>query len=354
VRLCGDIGLVATVLVVTSSPPSVEGGHLVIGRELVNALREAGHIADLVITPQNPFGQATAYAKTWLTNVRRTADGRPVDRVISLRFPSYAVRHPSHVSWLNHRMREYYDLWDRFSASLSWKNKVKEGVRRRLIHTADGWLLRRNVRRIFAQSKTIQRRLARWGGLSSEVLYPPAPARAYRCDQYGDYLFTVSRLAPLKRQDLVLRALARPECAGIRMVLAGDGPELQSLMTLRRELGLDSRVELAGRIDDDQVLRHLSACRAVVFPPLDEDYGFVTMEAFSSGKAVVTCRDSGGPAELVRDGQNGFVTDPTPESLARAMRTLMDDRTLAIRHGEAARSDASRLTWRETVARLLE
>lgn len=344
----------ATVLVVTSSPPRVEGGHLVIGRELVAALQADGHVAELVITPVNPFGQSTAYAKTWLTDVRRTRAGKPVDRVISLRYPSYAVRHPSHVSWLNHRMREYYDLWDQFSARLSWKNQLKEGVRRRLLHTADGWLLRHNVRRIFAQSRTIQRRLATWGGLPSDVLYPPAPKRAYRCDDYGDYLFHVSRLSPLKRQDLLLKALAEPEAAGIRLVLAGEGPELESLAHLRRTLDLESRVELVGRLDDEALLTHLARCRAVLFAPFDEDYGFVTMEAFSSGKAVITCRDSGGPAELVRDGVNGFVVEPTPRALAVRMRALMDDRALAERFGVDARRDAQRLTWPATVKRLLE
>lgn len=343
----------ATVLVVTSSPPSVEGGHLVIGRELVAALREAGHTADLVITPVNPFGQATAYARTWSTNVRTTAEGRRVDRVISLRFPSYAVRHPSHVSWLNHRMREYYDLWERFSGSLSWKNRIKEGVRRRIIHTADGWLLRHNVHRIHAQSRTIQRRLSRWGGLASEVLYPPAPRRPYRCDEYGDFLFSVSRLAPLKRQELMLRALAHPAAAGVRLVIAGDGPERETLTALRRELDLDARVTFAGRLDEAALLDHLARCRAVVFPPFDEDYGFVTTEAFASAKAVITCHDSGGPAELVRDGENGFVADPTPGSLARAMHALAEDRALAARYGDAARADAARLTWTETVSRLL-
>jgi glycosyltransferase involved in cell wall biosynthesis len=42
----------------------------------------------------------------------------------------------------------------------------------------------------------------------------------------------------------------------------------------------------------------------------------VTVEAFMCGKPVITCRDSGGPAELVRNEENGFVTDPTPEALA--------------------------------------
>lgn len=344
----------ATVLVVTSSPPAVEGGHLVIGRELVAALQEAGHTAELVITPQNPFGQATAYLATWFTNVRLTATGRPVDRVISLRFPSYAVRHPVHVSWLNHRMREYYDLWDQFSATLSWRNRVKESARRTLIHAADGWLFRHNVRKIFAQSKTIQRRLSQWGNLRSEVLYPPAPTRPYRADDYGNYLFSVSRLAPLKRQELMLKALATPDGGGIRLVLAGEGPELESLLRLRRELGLESRVQFVGRLDESELVRQYAQCRAVVFAPFNEDYGFVTMEAFSSGKAVITCTDSGGPAELVRDGASGLVAEPTPEALARSMRMLMDDRARAERLGHAARADAARLTWPDTVKRLLE
>ena len=66
----------STVAVVTSSPPFVEGGHLIIARALVTALRNDGHTADVVLTPQNRFGrQAAAYAATWLTDVGQTADG---------------------------------------------------------------------------------------------------------------------------------------------------------------------------------------------------------------------------------------------------------------------------------------
>src|SRR3954464_8009404 len=107
------------IAVVTSSPPMVEGGHMVIARSLVHALREAGHQADVVVTPQNRFGrQASAYVATWLTDVRASA-GFEIDQVISLRYPSYAVRHPHHVCWLNHTMREYYDLWESFRNPLS-------------------------------------------------------------------------------------------------------------------------------------------------------------------------------------------------------------------------------------------
>ena len=61
---------VSRIAVVTSSPPMVEGGHMVIARSLAQALREAGHEADIVVTPQNRFGrQASAYLATWLTDV---------------------------------------------------------------------------------------------------------------------------------------------------------------------------------------------------------------------------------------------------------------------------------------------
>ena len=49
--------------VVTSSPPFVEGGHLVIARSLVTALRDTGHEADLIVTPQNRFGRQGR--RTW-------------------------------------------------------------------------------------------------------------------------------------------------------------------------------------------------------------------------------------------------------------------------------------------------
>ena len=118
------------IAVVTSSPPMVEGGHMVIARSLVQALREAGHTADIIVTPQNRFGrQASAYFATWFTDVG-SADGKPIDQVISLRYPSYAVRHHNHVCWLNHTMREYYDLWDRFSGTLGTAGRVKERARR--------------------------------------------------------------------------------------------------------------------------------------------------------------------------------------------------------------------------------
>jgi glycosyltransferase involved in cell wall biosynthesis len=341
------------IAIVTSSPPFVEGGHLVIARELMRACRDQGHNADLVVTPQNRFGrQGAAYLSSWLTDVGLAGDGGPVDQVISLRYPAFAVRHPRHTVWLNHTMREYYDRWPAFSASISWKNRIKESLRRRLIHTADRRLLTRDGMRRFAISATVQARMTA-AGLPFEVLLPPPPVRPYRTDGYGDYIFAVSRLTPLKRFDLLLDALAEPAAQGIKAVIAGDGEVRDALLEQRRRLGLEGRVEFVGRLDEPALLDHLARCRAVAFVPLDEDYGFVTVEAFASHKPVVTCADSGGPTELVRHDVQGLVCAPTPAALALGLRQLMDDPAAAERMGRAGAARAAELTWDATVARLL-
>jgi glycosyltransferase involved in cell wall biosynthesis len=343
----------AVLAVVTSSPPAVEGGHLVIARALVTAARDRGHDAHLVVTPDHGFGRASAsYWQTWRTDVTRVG-GVAVDQVISLRYPSYAVRHPKHVCWLNHLMREYYDLWPRLTAEISAANRVKEGVRRTLLHAVDGWLLARNVTRVVAQSQTIQRRLVDDFGIRADVLWPPAPQREYRCEGYGDYIFTMSRLNPLKRIDLLIRTLAEPAARGVRAVIAGDGEARGALEELAGRLGVAGRVSFLGRVTDETILTHLARCRAVWFTPFAEDYGFVTVEAFSSRKAVITCTDSGGPAELVRHEDTGLVCEPTPSSLALALARLNDDPALAERLGAQGAGQAAVMTWDAAVRNLV-
>jgi glycosyltransferase involved in cell wall biosynthesis len=336
----------AVLAIVTSSPPGVEGGHLVIARSLVSAAREAGHTARLVVTPDFGFGRSFAtYRANW------TADVGRADQVISLRYPSYAVRHPVHVCWLNHTMREYYDLWPAFAASISTRARIKEQVRRTLIHAADHWLLHQ-VRAV-AQSQTIAQRLHDGLGIRADVLRPPPPPRAYRCDDYGDYVFAVSRLTRTKRMDLVVRALAEPAGRHVRVVVAGEGECGPELHALAAALGVSDRVQFVGRLDEDGLIRHLAACRAVSFVPFSEDYGFVTVEAFASRKAVITCSDSGGPAELVRNGESGAICDPSPASLAAALGRLIDDRALAERLGTGAAHIAAAMSWPDVVKRLV-
>ncbi len=341
------------ILVATSDVPFVEGGHRVIARALVNALRESGHEAEILTTPQNRFGrQFSAYLATRLIDVELTGTAEAVDRLISLRYPSYALKHPQHTCWLNHRMREYYDLWPQWTRQLSWKGKIKESVRRRLIHCADRHYLRKNVRRVLVQSKTVQKSLLQWGDIQSQVLYPPPPQRPYRTDGYGDFILSPSRLSPLKRIPLLIEGLA--QTATGRAVVVGDGSEKEKIMALIRQHNLEKRIEMLGHVTEDQMVNLYAASRAVYYAPVNEDYGLVTLEAFRSRKPVITATDSGGPTELVQNGVNGYVIRPEPSELATRLELLFETTSVAETMGNAGYEFANDITWPKTVARLLE
>ena len=99
------------------------------------------------------------------------------------------------------------------------------------------------------------------------------------------------------------------------------------------------RVDFLGAVDDEQLLALYRDALAVLYPPYDEDFGYVTLEAFLSRKPVVTAVDSGGPNEFVVDGVNGFVRAPEPEAFAEAINALARDRAAGRRR--SARPDTT-------------
>jgi glycosyltransferase involved in cell wall biosynthesis len=342
------------VAVVTSDVPFVEGGHITIAESTVKALAAYGYEADLILTPQNRFGrQISAYMATRLTDVGEDGLGRKIHQVISFRYPSFAAKHPFHVCWLNHRLREYYDLWGAFSSHLGLRAKLKESLRRRFIHLLDAHLLRRNVTKVYAQSKTVQQRLKVWGDIPSEVLYPPPPQRDYRTDSYQNFILSVSRLQKLKRLDLLLEALPLVKNRDLRVTIIGEGPEERRLASRIKENRLENRVMLLGKTDEKSLVEQYSRCLAVFFAPLGEDYGLVTAEAFASRKPVVTTLDSGGHAELVEDGERGYVCQAHPERIAEKLDELAENRILAEQMGEKAYAFISQMTWEKAVGKLL-
>lgn len=93
----------------------------------------------------------------------------------------------------------------------------------------------------------------------------------------------------------------------------------------------------------------------MVFAPVDEDYGYITLEAMCAGKAVITASDSGGPLEFIREGSEGKVVEPTASALAEALDLLWDNRALAVSLGKAAseRYHSLNMSWDHVIGSLL-
>src|SRR5690606_12941413 len=148
----------------------------------------------------------------------------------------------------------------------------------------------------------------------------------------------------VKRPQLAIEAMAHVD-PPTRLVIAGDGTQRANLEALASRLGVADRVDFLGAVGDEELLSLYADARAVVYVPYDEDFGYVTLEAFLARKPVLTCRDSGGTLEFVVDGVNGAICDPTPEALASAINRYAASAALAASHGEAGEARARAIAW---------
>lgn len=148
------------------------------------------------------------------------------------------------------------------------------------------------------------------------------------------------RLVREKGVDLLLRAFAMvtPKIPEARLIICGEGPERLRLEELVLELNLSACVSMRGLQPHQEVARMFGEAWAVAVPSRwEEPFGLVALEAMMAGAPVVASH-SGGLAEIVRDGQTGFLVPPGDvDALAEALFRLLRDRQLSERFGQAGR-----------------
>lgn len=139
----------------------------------------------------------------------------------------------------------------------------------------------------------------------------------------------VGYLEPLKGIGDLVVAFAEvvKHYPGAVLLVAGDGPDRDQLLALAASLGVADRVTLLGFVEP--VAPMLAALDIFVSPSRSEALGTSILEAMAFGVPCV-CANSGGPAEFIRDGENGLLV-PTrdPRALAEAVVRLADDPVLA-------------------------
>jgi len=346
------------VLIATTQVPFVRGGAELHAEGLLGALRAGGCEAEIAsipfkwYPPERILDAMLACRLCDLTEYH----GTRIDLLIGLKFPAYLIPHPHKVLWILHQHRAAYDLWGHPLGDLH--HYPTGGQVREAIAQADRKLIP-EARAVYANSCNVARRLRRYCGIESQPLYHPPPhAERFYSAAAEDFLFCPSRLNRSKRQELVLEALAltrHPVVVGFAGA-ADEASYTEELQGMARSLEVEERVRWLGNISEAEKLSHYARARGVIYPPVDEDYGYISLEAMLSSKPLITCTDSGGPLEFVEPGVTGLVTDPTNVSLAEAMDRLWENRAEARRMGQAARERYAgmRISWETVIQTLLE
>lgn len=312
------------------------------------------------------------------------------DLLVTGKYPAWMVRHPRHVVYLLHPLRGLYDAYGLFGMPLTVESAEpqvrrllevsrrleRDGVdelflawdeaytalgpdhpafgfpgplARILVQALDGAALAPSqIERYAAISWTVATRPDYFpAGVGVHVVHPPSALKGLHSGP-GEYFFTASRHDGPKRLDLLIDAMQL--YPGSReLVIAGEGPLTPAL---RERAAQDPRVRFVGRVSPPDLVEHYSRAIAVPFVPFDEDLGLITYEAMAAGKPVLTVTDSGGPTEMVRHGENGWIAEPDAGSLGEGL-VGVEQLALGPKAREAAQSTAAAQTWARVVRTLI-
>jgi glycosyltransferase involved in cell wall biosynthesis len=169
-----------------------------------------------------------------------------------------------------------------------------------------------------AISSDVQKRIKSIYGRDSKVIFPPVETQKFQpLESCGNFYLIVSRLASYKRIDLAIQAFNH---LGLPLKIIGLGPYQGELKGMARP-----HIEFLGRLSDREVAHYYGACKALIFPGL-EDFGLVPLEANAAGKPVIAFK-GGGALDTIVEGVNGlFFTEPSVNSLVGAIQALENKR----------------------------
>lgn len=344
------------IAITTVQIPFVSGGAEFLTQNLKNALIKNGHEAEVVSIPfiDSPLHYIENHiVASRLLDITNSWAGR-IDLCIGLKFPAYYIPHPNKVVWALHQHRAAYDLYDTKYSNL--KNDSDGNRMKQIIYNADNIYLP-EAKRIYTIADNVTKRMRYYNGIESVPLYHPCPDMdKFYCGEYEDYILMPSRINITKRQMLAIEALSYTK-SSIKLFIVGKADndvEKEKLIKYIEEKKLQGRIRYFDYVTQEEKFKLYANSKAVLFIPLDEDYGYITLEAMASSKAVITAKDSGGPLEFVINEQTGKIVNPTPQEIARAIDSIAESDAEAEEMGKNARKhlEEMEITWDKVVKEL--
>ena len=251
-----------------------------------------------------------------------------------------------HISYCHTPTRYLWTDTHEYIANLKYNKLIKLALPR-VIHKMRIWdrTSADRVDKFIANSKVVQKRIKKYYGRNSEVIYPPINVdKFYVSDEIGDYFISGGRMVSYKRFDLIVQVFNR---LGWPIKIFGDGPELEKLKQHSK-----LNIEFVGRISDDEKSRLLSRARAFIHPQV-EDSGITPLESIASGRPVIAYA-KGGVLETIQDGKTGtFFYEQTWEALVHTLLNF-DDRMWSGKEIRASAEGFSERIFKEKIKSLVE
>jgi glycosyltransferase involved in cell wall biosynthesis len=379
------------------------GGFEIVVQRLADGLRARGHAVDLVqvdatASPTSHLPVAISEEQLLLLpeffrHLNMIArfeelDLSAYDAVLCTQPGSYAVPHPRKVVLFYHHTRTFYDLQDVIERVRGHDVDLHR-LAAAIVRDVDAFHLTPRVR-ILAGSLRVKHRLRDHSGLEQNVEIFTAGLDESFLEYDGPLAFEsplcVGRHEFPKRTELFLHAMQHLDGIEGRILGAGsftdrlkgidawlrvrhlDGAACpvdddrlwrehtihmtedefvtaQAIVTARE---VPSRVRFLGRSSHRELLNEYVNALCVVCPAFDEDFGLTCLEAMACGKPVIACTDGGGYVELIDDGVDGFLVEPTGPAIADAIARLTD-RDRARTMGARGREKARQFTWTRAV-----
>jgi len=245
--------------------------------------------------------------------------------------PSHWIRkNNERVLWYCHTpLRDVYDLYHYRLSLKKLHQKPVHIVGAKFVKMLDQGVVK-NIEHIVANSHNVRARIIKYyGRKDATVLGGGVDYQLYKKGEDEKYFVYPSRISPNKRQDFAIRAFGyfKRNMKGYKLKIVGpvsQDKQFQSyykkIVALGNEIG---DVEVITDVKDAALRKLYSDCTAVLYPPVNEDYGLVPLEAMASSKPVIAVNE-GGIKETVENGKTGILVNNILE-MADAMKNVADD-----------------------------
>ena len=240
-----------------------------------------------------------------------------------------------HHSDIEILIKPIYKFYFREKLVEAYKNSKKIACRSFILQKKFGEILPECARKCFVAASGVeidakmqrckdakQKRLCHCEERSDEAIQNGSPFTIHHSP------FTVLTCANLiKRKNIDKLIMAVKDLDGFELKIIGDGKELKNLKRMMVSLAHQQKINFLGRLEHEKALEEMQNSDIFILPSVNETFGLVYLEAMASG-CITVCTKNDGIDEIIKDNENGFLTEPTVEGIKQTLLRIKNNDNL--------------------------